>query len=96
VGSPTACSSGGLPPSWPSTSGTASSTSASADPRVEVHERTNARDLRPGDLGAPAELRSADVSFISLRTLLPTVLPLVAVPRDVVAQVTPPDLEAGR
>ena len=49
------------------------------DERVEVHERTNVRHLQPGDVGAPADLLVADLSFISLRTVLPAVLPL-AVP----------------
>ena len=41
-----------------------------ADDRVEVHERTNVRDLAAGDLGAPFPLVVADLSFISLRTVL--------------------------
>ena len=45
-----------------------------ADPRVEVRERTNVRDLRPGDLGPAADVVVADLSFISLRTVLPAVL----------------------
>jgi 23S rRNA (cytidine1920-2'-O)/16S rRNA (cytidine1409-2'-O)-methyltransferase len=66
-----------------------------ADPRVEVHERTNARDLRPGDLGPPAELLVGDLSFISLRTVLPSVIPLVVDGADVVVLVKP-QFEAGR
>jgi 23S rRNA (cytidine1920-2'-O)/16S rRNA (cytidine1409-2'-O)-methyltransferase len=66
-----------------------------ADPRVDVHERTNARDLRPGDLGPPAQLLVGDVSFISLRTVLPGVLPLVVDGADVVLLVKP-QFEAGR
>jgi 23S rRNA (cytidine1920-2'-O)/16S rRNA (cytidine1409-2'-O)-methyltransferase len=66
-----------------------------ADPRVEVHERTNARDLRPGDVGPSAQLLVGDLSFISLRTVLPTVLPLVVEGADVVLLVKP-QFEAGR
>lgn len=66
-----------------------------ADPRVEVHERTNARDLTPGALGAPADLLVADLSFISLRTVLPALVPLVAPAGELVLLVKP-QFEAGR
>ena len=66
-----------------------------ADPRVEVHERTNVRDLLPGDLGPLAEVVVADLSFISLRTVLPAALPLAAPGADVVLLVKP-QFEAGR
>ena len=48
-----------------------------ADPRVEVRERTNLRHftLEPGE--APFDLVTADVSFISLRQLLPRLIELV-------------------
>src|SRR5689334_4191549 len=49
-----------------------------ADPRVDVRERTNVRDLRPGALGPDPQVVVADLSFISLRTVLPTVLALAA------------------
>jgi 23S rRNA (cytidine1920-2'-O)/16S rRNA (cytidine1409-2'-O)-methyltransferase len=42
-----------------------------ADPRVHVRDRTNARHLEPGVLVEPVSLVTADVSFISLRLLLP-------------------------
>lgn len=66
-----------------------------ADPRVEVHERTNVRSLRPGDLGRLADLVVADLSFISLRTVLPAVVPLVVEEGDLVLLVKP-QFEAGR
>jgi 23S rRNA (cytidine1920-2'-O)/16S rRNA (cytidine1409-2'-O)-methyltransferase len=66
-----------------------------ADPRVEVHERTNVRDVRPGDLGAPADLLVADLSFISLRTVLPGALALAVPSADAVLLVKP-QFEAGR
>jgi 23S rRNA (cytidine1920-2'-O)/16S rRNA (cytidine1409-2'-O)-methyltransferase len=66
-----------------------------ANPRVEVHERTNVRDVRPGDLGPPADLVVADLSFISLRTVLPAVLPLLAAEGQLVLLVKP-QFEAGR
>jgi 23S rRNA (cytidine1920-2'-O)/16S rRNA (cytidine1409-2'-O)-methyltransferase len=40
------------------------------DPRVVVLERTNARDLRSDDLPFRPELVTADLSFISLRSVL--------------------------
>ncbi len=65
------------------------------DPRVEVHERTNARDLTPGALGVPADLLVADLSFISLRTVLPALLPLITPGGEMVLLVKP-QFEAGR
>ena len=66
-----------------------------ADPRVEVRERLNVRDLAPGDLGEPFPLVVADLSFISLRTVLPAVLALCAAGADLVLLVKP-QFEAGR
>ena len=65
------------------------------DPRVEVHERTNVREVAPGDLGALADILVADLSFISLRTVLPAIVPLGVPGADVVALVKP-QFEAGR
>ncbi|MGQ0433099.1 MAG: TlyA family RNA methyltransferase [Microthrixaceae bacterium] len=65
------------------------------DPRVEVVERTNARDLRPGDLGDMAEVIVADLSFISLRTVLPAAVGLLASGGDLMVLVKP-QFEAGR
>jgi 23S rRNA (cytidine1920-2'-O)/16S rRNA (cytidine1409-2'-O)-methyltransferase len=62
---------------------------------VEVHERTNVRDLAPDGLGPAADIVVADLSFISLRTVLPAVLPLAAPGADVVLLVKP-QFEAGR
>ena len=39
------------------------------DPRVALHERTNARNLEPAQIGGPVDLSVVDASFISLRTL---------------------------
>jgi 23S rRNA (cytidine1920-2'-O)/16S rRNA (cytidine1409-2'-O)-methyltransferase len=68
------------------------------DPRVVVIERTNARSLAPDDLPAHArrvDIVTIDVSFISLRSILPVVPPLLAPAADVVALVKP-QFEAGR
>lgn len=45
------------------------------DPRVVVMERTNARNLKLGDIAEPLDLAVIDASFISLKTLLPPLLP---------------------
>jgi 23S rRNA (cytidine1920-2'-O)/16S rRNA (cytidine1409-2'-O)-methyltransferase len=66
-----------------------------ADPRVESRERVNVRDLAPGDLGDPFLLVVADLSFISLRTVLGALLALAAPAADVVLLVKP-QFEAGR
>jgi 23S rRNA (cytidine1920-2'-O)/16S rRNA (cytidine1409-2'-O)-methyltransferase len=66
-----------------------------ADPRVEVHERRNVRDLAPGDLGEPFPLVVADLSFISLRAVLPHLLDQAAPGADLVLLVKP-QFEAGR
>ncbi len=48
-----------------------------ADPRVQLHARTNVRhfELPPGE--APVDLLSADLSFISLRLVLPQLVSFV-------------------
>jgi 23S rRNA (cytidine1920-2'-O)/16S rRNA (cytidine1409-2'-O)-methyltransferase len=69
-----------------------------SDPRVTVLEGVNARALSRRnlpDLGAGADLVTADVSFISLRLILPGVPPLLAPGADVVVLVKP-QFEAGR
>ena len=44
------------------------------DPRVVVLERRNARGLEPVDVQEPVDLVTVDVSFISVRLLLPVLL----------------------
>ena len=44
------------------------------DPRVAVHEKLNARYLRPEDLGEPIDLAVCDVSFISVTLILPAIV----------------------
>ena len=65
------------------------------DPRVLVFEHFNARRLQPSDLPGPVDLVTIDVSFISLRQILPVVPPLLRPGADVVALVKP-QFEAGR
>jgi 23S rRNA (cytidine1920-2'-O)/16S rRNA (cytidine1409-2'-O)-methyltransferase len=68
------------------------------DPRVVVLEGRNARHLTADDLPADArvfDLVTIDVSFISLRHILPVVPPLLAPDGRVIALVKP-QFEAGR
>jgi 23S rRNA (cytidine1920-2'-O)/16S rRNA (cytidine1409-2'-O)-methyltransferase len=65
------------------------------DPRVVVVERFNARRLAPADLPGPVDIVTIDVSFISLRQILPVVPPLLREDGDIVALVKP-QFEAGR
>ena len=63
------------------------------DPRVTVLERVNVRHLER--LPSPADLAVIDVSFISLRLVLPAVRQLLLNPAEVVALVKP-QFEVGR
>jgi 23S rRNA (cytidine1920-2'-O)/16S rRNA (cytidine1409-2'-O)-methyltransferase len=68
------------------------------DPRVIVLERLNARTLTPEQLPGDARrfgLVTVDVSFISLRQILPVIPPLLDPGGDVVTLVKP-QFEAGR
>ena len=65
------------------------------DPRVRVLERTNVRALAAGDIGGPAELTVADLSFISLRLVLPA-LAACTVPEGDVVPMVKPQFEVGR
>lgn len=67
-----------------------------SDPRVKVMERTNFRYMQPGDLEGPQPtFASIDVSFISLKLILPPLRELLAPNGEVVALVKP-QFEAGR
>lgn len=65
------------------------------DARVTVLEGVNARYLAPADVPGPFDVVCVDVSFISLRQILPSVPPLLRPHADVVALVKP-QFEAGR
>lgn len=66
------------------------------DERVNVKERTNFRYMTPEDLDGPSpDFASIDVSFISLRIILPPLLDLLNKPADIVALIKP-QFEAGR
>jgi 23S rRNA (cytidine1920-2'-O)/16S rRNA (cytidine1409-2'-O)-methyltransferase len=65
------------------------------DPRVVVIDRVNARYLEPATIGEPVDLAVVDVSFISLRLVIPPVLKLLKTGGDLVALVKP-QFEVGR
>jgi 23S rRNA (cytidine1920-2'-O)/16S rRNA (cytidine1409-2'-O)-methyltransferase len=65
------------------------------DDRVTVMERTNARGLQPGDLPYAPDLLVADLSFISLRKVLPALLGAMAPAFDALVMVKP-QFEVGR
>ena len=65
------------------------------DPRVTEWSGTNVRDLDPADIGGPAALVVADLSFISLRTVMPRLAALTAEGGDLVVLVKP-QFEVGR
>ncbi len=67
-----------------------------ADPRVTNLEKINARHLQPGDLPRPMfDAVVMDLSFISLKSVLPAVWPLVA-PGGVLIALVKPQFEAGK
>ena len=65
------------------------------DPRVIVRERTNVRDVERASFEEPATLGVIDVSFISLRIVLPKVVCLLDSPASLVALVKP-QFEVGK
>jgi 23S rRNA (cytidine1920-2'-O)/16S rRNA (cytidine1409-2'-O)-methyltransferase len=65
------------------------------DPRVVERSGINIRDARADELGGPAQLLVADISFISLRLVLPTLRDLVEDTGDLVLLVKP-QFEVGR
>jgi 23S rRNA (cytidine1920-2'-O)/16S rRNA (cytidine1409-2'-O)-methyltransferase len=64
-------------------------------PAVVPFEATDIRTLEPARLPEPPDFVTADVSFISLKLVLPAALSLVRVPARLVALVKP-QFEAGR
>jgi 23S rRNA (cytidine1920-2'-O)/16S rRNA (cytidine1409-2'-O)-methyltransferase len=65
------------------------------DPRVVVRDRTNARSLSSEVVPEPCALAVIDVSFISVRLILPSLLRVLAPRADVVVLVKP-QFEVGR
>lgn len=66
-----------------------------SDPRVVVMERTNVRYVTPEQLGEPLDLSVIDVSFISLRIVLPVIKTFLKENGQVLCLIKP-QFEAGR
>jgi 23S rRNA (cytidine1920-2'-O)/16S rRNA (cytidine1409-2'-O)-methyltransferase len=66
-----------------------------ARPDVVSLEGTDIRTLSPAHLSEPPDLITVDVSFISLKLILPAALALVKAPAQLVALIKP-QFEAGR
>lgn len=65
------------------------------DPRVVCLERTNIRYVKPSDIGISAEFAAVDVSFISLKKVLPAIKKLLKDDGEIICLVKP-QFEAGR
>ena len=67
-----------------------------SDARVTVMERVNARFLRPEDFPARPSFGATDVSFISLKAVLPAALSVLDGPRRRFVALVKPQFEAPR
>ncbi len=65
------------------------------DPRVDLRENTNARGLLPEHFDVQFDLAVIDVSFISIKKILPAVFPLLNASGKVIALIKP-QFEVGR
>jgi 23S rRNA (cytidine1920-2'-O)/16S rRNA (cytidine1409-2'-O)-methyltransferase len=69
--------------------------SLQTDQRVTVLDRTNVRELEPAAVGGPVDLVVGDLSFISLRLVLPALAAVAGDGSDLVLMVKP-QFEVGR
>ena len=67
-----------------------------SDPRVVVMERTNVRYVTPEQLGEPLDLSVIDVSFISLKIVLPVIKTFLKPGQGQVLCLIKPQFEAGK
>lgn len=65
------------------------------DPRVVVFEKTNIRHLKIAALPGPADLATIDVSFISLKLVVPQVKTLLVAGGEIIALIKP-QFEVGK
>ncbi|MCS6875201.1 MAG: TlyA family RNA methyltransferase [Pyrinomonadaceae bacterium] len=66
-----------------------------ADQRVEVREKTNARYIKPEDFGEKFDLITVDVSFISVKKIIPALISLLK-PNGRLLVLIKPQFEVGR
>ena len=66
-----------------------------SDPRVEVREKTNARNLKPGDFSEQFDLIVMDVSFISVTKILPALIDLLKANGKMIVLIKP-QFEVGK
>lgn len=66
-----------------------------SDPRVDVRENTNARELKPDNFVSPFDLAVMDVSFISVTKIIPAIVPLLR-PRGKLVILIKPQFEVGK
>ncbi|WP_424188349.1 TlyA family RNA methyltransferase [Actinokineospora sp. G85] len=65
------------------------------DDRVVIMDKTNAREITPEAIGGPAAMVVSDLSFISLRLVLPALAACAAPDADVLPMIKP-QFEVGR
>ena len=65
------------------------------DPRVVVIERKNIRYIKPSDIGEQVDIATIDVSFISLKLVLPSVKKLLKNNGEIIALIKP-QFEVGK
>lgn len=65
------------------------------DPRIDVRENVNARNLKPDDFDALFDLAVMDVSFISVTKILAAIIPLLAGNGRMIVLIKP-QFEVGR
>ncbi|MBI3948934.1 MAG: TlyA family RNA methyltransferase [Acidobacteria bacterium] len=66
-----------------------------SDPRVVIMEGINARYVKPSDFSTQFDLVTIDVSFISLRKILPALIPLLN-PHGMILALVKPQFEVGK
>lgn len=66
-----------------------------SDPRVEIHDRTNIREITPESLGGRVGLIVGDLSFISLELVLDALIGMVEADGDLALMVKP-QFEVGK
>lgn len=66
-----------------------------SDPRVVVHEKTNARYIELTDLGEPVDIAVCDVSFISATLILPAMAKVLK-PDGRIVVLVKPQFESGK